>query len=141
MARATPAPDAAALAAHPEPRPAASHRALLVRPGRRWRRAPPPPRRSPVRRSWGRAARRTARLAATCGCPWRPHHTGDRRRPIGRRAASRRRATCASWAQGPGSRGHPEMALRLAPIAETAARRAVDLIILVTLARDQHHIP
>src|SRR5260370_38945408 len=41
----------------------------------------------------------------------------------------------------PGSCGRPEIALRFAPIAEAAPRLAVDLVILVTLACDQYHIP
>src|SRR5882724_12047289 len=51
------------------------------------------------------------------------------------------RPLIASCAQPPCSRGRPEMALRFAPIAETAPRLAVDLVILMTLACDQYHIP
>src|ERR1700723_719916 len=40
----------------------------------------------------------------------------------------------------PCSCGHPEITLRFAPIAETAPRLAVDLVILMALAPDQHDV-
>src|ERR1035438_4502058 len=36
--------------------------------------------------------------------------------------------------------GYPEITLRFAAVAEAAPRRAVDLVILVTLAGDQHDV-
>src|SRR5450631_3502147 len=77
--------------------------------------------------------RRTTPPPSACGCRSTPSNRAGLRRSAGRRAFWPPRSACASCG---GSQDLP----RLEPIAEIAARRTVDLILLMPLAGDEHHI-
>ena len=135
-----PPPIAAGRATRPAPRSAAAKpRAPLDRRLRRPHRAPQPPRRTRHRRISARAERRITPPPSACGCRRTPSNRADRRRSAGRRAVLAASLKVRFIAAARSCRC-PQMAQRFVPIAEAAARRAVNLIVLMSLAGDEHHV-